>query len=61
MCDTISLPDLPRALAARGVTASYLDLWRLIVAGDVPAHRQGSRWHVDAADLPRIVKTLSGL
>lgn len=59
MDDTISLPDLPRALSARGVSASYLDLWRLVIAGDLPAHRHGCRWHVSAADLPRIASTLS--
>lgn len=60
MGDTISLPDLPRALSAHGASASYLDLWRLVIAGDIPAHRQGCRWHVSASDLPRIAATLSG-
>ena len=58
MNTTISLPDLPRALAAAGVSATYLGLWRLVISGDVPAHRNGGRWHVNAADLPVIAGRL---
>ena len=59
MSDKISLPDLPRALIGMGVSAPYLTLWRLVIAGDLPAHRHGRRWQVDASDLPRIAKTLA--
>lgn len=59
MSDNISLPDLPRALIGLGVSAPYLTLWRLVIAGDLPAHRHGRRWHVAASDLPRIAKTLA--
>ena len=61
MCDTISLPDLPRAVSAHGVKAPYLTLWRLVISGDVPAHRKGCRWHVEVTDIPRIASALSSL
>lgn len=54
MIDAIRLPDLPRALAAQGVSASYITIWRRIVASDIPAHRAGKGWAVLASDLPRI-------
>lgn len=59
MPDAIPLPDAPRALKAHGATVTYLNLWRLVVAGDVPAERAGGRWVINPADLPRIAATLS--
>ena len=59
MQDAIPLPDAPRALKAHGASITYLSLWRLVVAGDVPAERAGGRWVINPADLPRIAATLS--
>jgi hypothetical protein len=56
--NTIPLPDLPRALVGMGISAPYLTLWRLIVAGDLPAHRQGRQWHIASSDLPVIAGRL---
>jgi hypothetical protein len=58
--DLIPLPDAPRALRGHGVSISYLQLWRRVVAGDVPARRDGSRWSIDPADLPGIARSLTG-
>jgi hypothetical protein len=57
MCEKISLTDLPRALRVHGANPSYLQCWRAVVAGDVPAERAGSRWTIRAADLPEIART----
>lgn len=59
MSDKIALTDLPRALREHGAAPSYLQCWRAVVAGDVPAERAGSRWTVRAADLPEIARTFS--
>lgn len=56
---TVTLTDLPRALRAYGVQASYQQCWRAVVAGDVPAQRDGSKWRIAEADLPRIAQTLT--
>ena len=58
MTDNIPLTDAPRALRAHGLSTTYQRLWIAIVAGHVPAERVGKRWHVRAADLPIIAKTL---
>ena len=58
--NTISLIELPRALAALGVNMSYPALWRRTVAGIIPAHRAKSRWYIHTRDLPAIAATLSG-
>ena len=56
---TLTLTDAPRALAAHGLATTYHRLWVAIIAGQVPAERVGKRWHVRAADLPIIAKTLT--
>lgn len=56
---TITLTDLPRALRAYGVEASYQQCWRAVVAGDVPAKRDGSKWRIAEADLSRIAQTFT--
>lgn len=56
MSDAIPLPDLPRALRDHGVITSYLQAWRLVTAGSIPAQRFGNRWAVRAADLPAIAE-----
>lgn len=56
---TVTLTDLPRAQRAYGVQASYQQCWRAVVAGDVPAQRDGSKWRIAEADLPRIAQTLT--
>ena len=55
---TVTLTDLPRALRAYGVQASYQQCWRAVVAGDVPAQRDGSKWRIAEADLPVIADRL---
>jgi hypothetical protein len=60
MSNSISLPDLPRALRKRGVLIPYNKLWQLVISGAVPAQRMGSRWEVRAADLPAIAEILIG-
>ena len=55
---TVTLTDLPRALRAYGVQASYQQCWRAVVAGDVPAQRDGSKWRIAEADLPVIAGRL---
>ena len=57
--NTISLIELPRALAALGVSISYPALWRRTVQGIIPAHRTKSRWYVSASDLPQIAAALA--
>jgi len=52
----IPLPDLPRALAAQGISTPYVTLWRHVVAGSIPAHRHGGRWVINPADLPGIAR-----
>ena len=59
MTDNIPLTDAPRALAAYGLSTTYQRLWGAVVAGHVPAERVGKRWHVRAADLAVIAKTLT--
>ena len=59
MQDTIPLTEAPRALRAHGLFTTYNALWIAIVAGHVPAERVGKRWHVRAADLAVIAKTLT--
>ena len=59
MTDNIPLTDAPRALRAHGLSTTYNALWIAIVAGHVPAERVGKRWHVRAADLAVIAKTLT--
>jgi hypothetical protein len=56
---TVTLTDLPRALRAHGVQATYQQCWRAVVAGDVPAQRDGSKWRIAEADLPRIAQTFT--
>jgi len=56
---TVTLTDLPRALRAYGVAVSYQQCWRAVVAGDVPAQRDGSKWRVVEADLPCIAQALT--
>jgi hypothetical protein len=57
--EMIPLADLPRALREHGAAPSYFQCWKAVVAGDVPARRVGSRWIVEAADLPEIARTLT--
>jgi hypothetical protein len=57
--EQIALPDLPRILRQQGVLASYHDLWRRVVAGELPAERQGRRWTVKREDLPAIARTVA--
>lgn len=59
MQDAIPLPELPRALRDHGVTTTYLQAWRLVVAGSIPAQRFGNRWAVRAADLPAIAECIA--
>jgi hypothetical protein len=59
MAAIVPLTDLPRALREHGAALSYQQCWQAVVAGDVPARRAGSRWIVEAADLPEIARTLS--
>jgi hypothetical protein len=56
---TVTLTDLPRALRVHGVKVSYQQCWRAVVAGDIPAQRDGSKWRVVEADLPRIAQALT--
>lgn len=58
MSKAIPLTDAPRALAALGVSASYVAIWRRVIAGSIPAHRIKSRWYVNAADLPAVAEAL---
>lgn len=51
----IHLTDLPKALRAEGVKASYNQLYRRAMEGDIPAERIGGRWYVKAHDLPAVV------
>ena len=48
---TVPLTDLPRTLRAYGVETSYPRCWRAVVAGDVPAQRDGAKWRIAEADL----------
>lgn len=57
--ENIPLTDLPRALREHGAAPSYQQCWKAVIAGDVPAARAGSRWIVQAADLPAIARTLT--
>ena len=56
---TVTLTDLPRVLRVYGVKASYQQCWRAVVAGDVPAQRDGSKWRIAEADLPVIAQALT--
>ncbi len=59
----IKLSELPRRLRDEfGVTVSYRRLYTAVLDGTVPAERDasGSRWLIDADDLPEIAKTLGG-
>lgn len=55
----IPLVDLPRALRPFGARCSYQQAWKAVVAGELPAERDGSRWLVRSADLPEIARALS--
>lgn len=55
----IRLTDAPRALAALGITVSYLQIWRRAIAGTIPAFRIKSRWYVHPENLPSIAAALS--
>ena len=57
----IKLSEAPRRLRDEfGVSISYRRLYTAVLDGMVPAERDasGSRWLVDADDLPEIAKTL---
>ena len=57
----IKLPEAPRRLRDEfGVSISYRRLYTAVLDGMVPAEKDasGSRWLVDANDLPDIAKTL---
>ncbi len=62
MTDTrIKLSELPRRLRDEfGIVVSYRRLYTAVLDGIVPAERDGSgtRWLVDADDLPEIAETL---
>ena len=57
----IKLSELPRRLRDEfGEAVSYRRLYTAVLDGIVPAERDasGSRWLVDADDLPEIAQTL---
>lgn len=56
---TVTLTDLPRALRAYGIETTYQRCWRAVLAGDVPAQRNGAKWRIAEADLPRIAQTFT--
>jgi hypothetical protein len=59
MSEHISLTDTPRALRDHGAACSYMNIWKAVVAGDIPAQRIRNRWHVRKADLPAIAQILT--
>ena len=59
MSEHISLTNTPRALRQHGATCSYMQVWKAVVSGDVPAQRIRNRWHVRKADLPMIAQFLT--
>jgi hypothetical protein len=59
MCDYISLTNTPRALRGHGATCTYMQIWKAVVSGDVPAQRIRNRWHVRRADLQTIAQILT--
>jgi hypothetical protein len=58
--DRIPLADLPRDLAAQGVSTSYMNCWRGVIEGRIPAERHGGRWVYNPADLPKIASHFIG-
>ena len=58
----IKLSEIPRRLRDEfGLVVTYRRVYTAVLDGMVPAERDasGSRWLVDAGDLPGIAKTLS--
>jgi hypothetical protein len=43
-----------------GVSASYGRLWSAIVAGKIPAVRDGNRWKVEPRHKPLVARVLGG-
>ena len=59
--EKIKLSEVPRRLRDEfGVAVSYRRVYTAVLDGTVPAERDasGSRWIVDADDLPEIAETL---
>ena len=57
--NSIPITDLPRALRAESIEASYHQCWRAACEGRIPAEKHGSRWFVKRDDLPLIVATFA--
>lgn len=55
----VPLIEVPRLLKEHGVTKTYAQVWSRVVAGKIPASREGGKWVVAIADIPLIAKALS--
>lgn len=58
MAEKIFLPDVPAALAAHGITASYHQVWMQVIRGGARHERVYGRVMVEADDLPLLAAAL---
>src|SRR5215213_9840354 len=57
--DRLPLTDAAHELSRlHGVPVSYFRLWAAVIAGRVPAARDGGRWHMNRPDLPVAAEAL---
>lgn len=57
--DDLPLPETVGELRTKfGVCASYLQLWRGVIEGRVPAVRVGRQYRIKRADLPTAAEAL---
>lgn len=59
MTEQLTITDTARALREYGVRLTYQQIWRAVVAGDIPAKRIGKKWMVAQSDLPSIAQQLA--
>lgn len=59
--ERINLAHAPRELkgmAGRTVPGGYPRLYRMVLAGLIPAEQENGRWYLNRADLPQIAVSL---
>ncbi len=49
---------LTQLATKHGIQLSYQQAWSLIIAGRIPAHREGRNWRIKEEDMPAIAGNL---
>lgn len=59
--ERIGLAHSPReilSLTGRSVPGGYTRIYKLVLAGAIPAEQENGRWYLNRADLPQIAASL---